>query len=453
MNPKLVLLACIAVIALAKFKEEEADWERWNTKYGNLKVHSKKSKAEKKANFEKNVQKVRELNSRKDRTWESKLGPFADMDETEFLETFASGRKPASEAKGPKPKELPSFKGRVKRQAPESWDIRKDGPGSMTPVRNQGSCGSCWAFAAVATVENAMSVFNGTLPLLSEQDLVDCDSTCYGCNGGWSYVALNHVKTKGIASRDAYPYQNSGGTCKPSVARTSILDAVKLPPDSATIKSYLAKNGSCTIPVFVSGAFQYYSSGVFDDGQSYPASPDQTNHEVTLIGYGTEGGVPYWLIRNSWGPEWGEAGHIKVKARDDGVARLHDVYCPTFGAPASNVVTSSTTSTTTSSPPVSGAKCLDTSANPVCSNPAVCIDAKTINKLGLESPVTVAADGTQCGNWLAEYWNEGAAGMPMDQMHGKCGAEDDDWLKTFGGRPYCLDDSGSVHTCASVDCA
>ncbi len=182
-----------------------------------------------------------------------------------------------------------------------SFDWRKhDG---TTPIRDQGQCGSCWAFATHAAFESSYRIqFNKVIDS-SEQDTLDCNSSGYGCNGGW--WAHQHLIDKGCAKEKDYKYKAEEGTCK-TIARPYRALAwgyvgSSPTPNVAELKEALCKYGPLTVAVRATGAFQGYTSGVFN-----ACVAGTVNHGVTLIGWNDQKGA--WLIENSWGTSWGSTG-------------------------------------------------------------------------------------------------------------------------------------------------
>ncbi|TVU16456.1 hypothetical protein EJB05_40022 [Eragrostis curvula] len=195
-------------------------------------------------------------------------------------------------------------------EVPESWDWRQ--LGAVTPVKNQGTCGSCYAFAVVAAVESLHQINTGELVSLSEQQLVDC--TGYGCTIGRSDGSYKWIgKNGGITTGADYPYTGQQGAC----------DATKLTHHAATIRNWrpivrkdevklmeAVKRQPVTVNIEASAAFQSYESGVFSGPCGY-----KPNHIVAIVGYGTDDatGKKYWIVKNSYGQSWGMGGYILME--------------------------------------------------------------------------------------------------------------------------------------------
>jgi cathepsin L len=222
---------------------------------------------------------------------------------------------------------------------PASVDWRTKGV--VTPVKNQGGCGSCWAFASTAVLESHIALQTGVLYELSEQELVSCSENpnhCGGdggCTGATAEIAFDFVVQNGIVEEWAFGYQEAHGAdiectllddkkedgasssafIKGSVA--SIEGYFTLPSNNYTVvMNTIAKLGPVTVSVACL-PWHLYEGGVFYAPMNDPHSAD-VNHLVVLNGYGTdeETGEDYWLIRNSWGPRWGEGGYIRLRRTD-----------------------------------------------------------------------------------------------------------------------------------------
>jgi len=212
--------------------------------------------------------------------------------------------------------------------APDSVDWVSHG--AVTPIKNQGQCGSCWSFAATGAIEGAYFISTGSLLSVSEEDLVQCSylrtvPPNLGCSGGQSYNAFNWVKSNGIASEAAYPYDSGGGT-------TGSCDTSKRDKPVVTLSSYVSVGHWSTLwpwghyendmlsavaqqPVAVAieadkDAFQLYKSGVLDKSDCGTT----LDHAVLVVGYGHDAasGKDYWKVKNSWGATWGEEGYVRI---------------------------------------------------------------------------------------------------------------------------------------------
>jgi len=181
----------------------------------------------------------------------------------------------------------------------------------VTPVKNQGACGSCWAFSAAGATESAYAIAKGVLNTLSEQELVDCSTLDFGCAGGWIDTAFEYIYNhKGLALGSAYPYTATDGTCQQSsYTHYNPIDGFQLVKryDETALATAVVDR---PIGVAIQAnqiAFQFYQSGILD-GRCGTA----VDHAVIIVGYGTEGSSQYWLVKNSWGTDWGEAGYVRI---------------------------------------------------------------------------------------------------------------------------------------------
>jgi len=181
----------------------------------------------------------------------------------------------------------------------------------MNPVKNQGSCGSCWAFGAIGAMEAAWVLAGNSPVVLGEQMLVDC--SVGDCGGGWVDRALDHIISHGGAPLESdYPYHASNGNCKftnsmsaATISRYSYVNAQSSGIDH--LADSVATHGPHAIYLYANSNFQRYSSGIFDDSS---CSKYSYNHAVITVGYDMN--EKYWLIRNSWARSWGESGHIRL---------------------------------------------------------------------------------------------------------------------------------------------
>ncbi|KAI9562656.1 hypothetical protein GHT06_010110 [Daphnia sinensis] len=207
---------------------------------------------------------------------------------------------------------------------PSSLDLRKHP--CMPPIKSQFSCGACWAFIATTPVEFQSCLRNGNRTVvLSEQQMIDCSNSYgnFGCNGGFYTQAWDYIMAVGGQTANAtYPYKAVAGTCQftPGVTRVSgrLSRYFYLDSNERTILSALLQRGPIAVSIVANSKFILYSSGIFDDETCKNGT---INHGVLLVGYGTANGTNYWIVRNSWGPLWGQNGYILMK-RNVNMCRL-----------------------------------------------------------------------------------------------------------------------------------
>lgn len=199
---------------------------------------------------------------------------------------------------------------------PLTQDWRKTG--IVSPVKNQGSCGSCWTFSTTGALEAAYAQAYGKSVSLSEQQLVDCagDFNNFGCNGGLPSQAYEYIKYNGgLDSEEAYPYTGKDGACKYSSenAAVRVLDAVNITMGAEDeLKHAVGVVRPVSVAFQVISNFRLYTGGVFTS-DNCGSDPMDVNHAVVAVGYGVEDGIPYWLIKNSWGADWGLNGYFKME--------------------------------------------------------------------------------------------------------------------------------------------
>jgi C1A family cysteine protease len=196
--------------------------------------------------------------------------------------------------------------------APASVDWRTKG--IVTPVKDQGQCGSCWAFSTTGSVEAAVAQKTGNLISLSEQQLVDCSTAQgnQGCNGGLMDYGFQYIITnKGITSEASYPYKATGpNTCQKGKAVAATIKSFTDVP-AGDENSLLAAVAQQPVSVAIEAdqeAFQFYSGGVLT-----ATCGQNLDHGVLAVGYGTDKGTDYWIVKNSWGASWGESGYIRLE--------------------------------------------------------------------------------------------------------------------------------------------
>merc|ERR1712046_211754 len=238
----------------------------------------------------------------KDSTYKlSYTGPFADKTAAEYKQML--GYKPKS-LYG----ELPKVGTHDDVTAPAVSSIDWTTKGAVTPVKNQGQCGSCWAFSSTGGVEGRWEVATGSLKSMGEQQLVDCSKQNSGCNGGLMDYAFSFYESTSIASESSYPYTARDGTCKSSYTTAIPSGGVTGYTDcsgSSSLQSAL-QTGPVSVAVQADqSAFQYYSSGILSSGCG-----TNLDHGVLAAGLDTSSG--YYLVKNSWGSSWGDNGYLKI---------------------------------------------------------------------------------------------------------------------------------------------
>ncbi|THG01252.1 hypothetical protein TEA_008048 [Camellia sinensis var. sinensis] len=199
---------------------------------------------------------------------------------------------------------------------PNSKDWRVTG--IVSPVKDQGHCGSCWTFSTTGALEAAYKQAFGRAISLSEQQLVDCAGAFnnFGCNGGLPSQAFEYIKYNGgLDTEEAYPYTAKDGACKFSFENVGVqvLDSVNITLGAEDeLKHAVAFVRPVSVAFQVVDGFRSYKDGVYTS-DTCGKTPMDVNHAVLAVGYGVENGIPYWLIKNSWGGDWGDNGYFKME--------------------------------------------------------------------------------------------------------------------------------------------
>ncbi|KAK8842487.1 hypothetical protein M9Y10_026076 [Tritrichomonas musculus] len=210
-------------------------------------------------------------------------------------------------------KSLQSIPKKINGDIPDSIDWREKN--IVNEIRDQGQCGSCWAFGTIQACESAYALTHGILLSCSEQNLVDCCYACGGCTGGDESQALDYIlnyQNGYLNSEDVYPYKAHQCDCTYDSSKgiNKIKSYVHGIKDDEIYLQHLVAQGVCDIGIDASWiSFHEYSSGIYDNPD---CTGDSLSHAVGLVGYGAENGVEYWIVRNSWGKMWGEDGYVRM---------------------------------------------------------------------------------------------------------------------------------------------
>lgn len=280
----------------------------WNWVHENSKYYPTMEETHyRQAVWEANVQRI-ETHNAGGHSWRMGLNKFADLTPAEFGALYVSDGYSAysrslSLSKRP-------FAWRYNASLPASVDW--SAAGAVTPVKNQGQCGSCWAFSTTGSLEGATFIANGTLFSLSEQQLVDCAGSTgnQGCNGGLMDDAFQYIHNNGGITAEAnYPYTAADGVCN-TVKEAQVVATVASYTDVPTNSDDALMNAIAQQPVSVAveadqNSFQLYAGGVMT-----AACGTALDHGVLAVGYGTTGDQDYYKVKNSWGADWGMAGYI-----------------------------------------------------------------------------------------------------------------------------------------------
>eukprot|EP01087_Luapelamoeba_hula_P008213 TRINITY_DN203_c0_g1_i1.p1 TRINITY_DN203_c0_g1~~TRINITY_DN203_c0_g1_i1.p1 ORF type:complete len:323 (-),score=38.21 TRINITY_DN203_c0_g1_i1:201-1169(-) len=253
---------------------------------------------------------------------------FMDLTPEEFKSIYLMDRPVDTAAiKATKPSiEVPQV------ELPALFDWRNKGV--VTPVYNQGQCGSCWAFSTTENIESMWALAGNSLTQLSMQQIVDCDTSDDGCNGGDPPTAYQYVQSAGgLEAYSSYPYTAQDGYCQFSsssvVAQISGWNYATQSQDENAMANFLVQYGPLSICVDAE-SWQYYNGGVITSGDGCGTSLD---HCVMATGFSTQGSNgPYWIVRNSWGTDWGMSGYLFVQMGANVCGIAQEATCSTVSS-------------------------------------------------------------------------------------------------------------------------
>jgi C1A family cysteine protease len=290
-------------------------------------------------NFKKSIERIEKMN-KKHTSAKFALNQFSDQTPEEFFKHRTGQKFPSQQlarsclANGVTAERLPVH------AIPSAFDWRTKNV--VTPVKDQGQCGSCWAFSTIANIECQWAIKGNTLTQFSEQLIVDCSHSCaneppygnvcnQGCDGGWQWSAFNDVVSwGGVETETEYPYTAEDGTCalnnKELMAKisnyTCLTDPNHGPVDENQMAAVLVAKGPLSIAMDASPLMDY-SSGILNPGPD-DCQTQQLDHALLIVGYGVDSSAgPFWIVKNSWSTTWGEQGYFRI-VKGNGACGLNE---------------------------------------------------------------------------------------------------------------------------------
>ena len=269
---------------------------------------------DRRAIFDSNIKDIIANNSQEGQLWTKGINEYSHLTFEEFVQYFNIVKKDQICTVAPPS----SMNGASKvKGTPASWDWRSYGV--VTPVKNQGNCGSCWTFSTVGVLESHYLLkYGGLARNLSEQQLVDCAGgfDTFGCSGGLPSHSYEYITYNGGISTEAqYPYTAVNGTCKfkNGMQSVSVLGgSINITTDEVAIAQAVFEVGPTSISFTVTPDFKNYKSGIYIN-PTCPSGPLDVNHDVVLVGFGNANNTDYWIIKNSWSPNFGEIGFYRIE--------------------------------------------------------------------------------------------------------------------------------------------
>ncbi|KAL2099337.1 hypothetical protein ACEWY4_005817 [Coilia grayii] len=311
----IVAAASLAVVSCASLSLEDLEFHAWKLKFGKV-YSSPEEEAWRKDIWLSTRRRVLAHNILADqgiKTYRMGMNQFSDMDRKEYR-VLLGDLTPSNVTLSPPEHSEMVLRHKLSAKLPVAVDWRLTG--CVTDIKDQGHCGSCWAFSATGALESHTYITYGWLPSLSEQQLVDCTWQYgnKGCNGGYKARAFEYVKDNGgIDTEASYPYEAEDSYCRfQSWSVGAYCRGHKRLPygNEVALQEALANVGPVSVSVDAGqDSFMSYSSGVYNEPK---CSSSRTSHAMLAVGYGTEDGQDYWLVKNSWGVGWGEQGYIKM---------------------------------------------------------------------------------------------------------------------------------------------
>jgi len=299
------ILALTSAIPLLRTEEELLNlWESWKQEY-EVGYQSSGEEAYRFSVFLNNYYAIHEQ-MEKDPFVELSLNKFATYTQEEFGALMKCTERADTLQCNGEGSQCPQY---PTNNLPDSWDWRDKG--AVSPVKNQGSCGSCWAFSTTGALEGLNYLNTSKMVTFSEQQLVDCDNDVDGCNGGLMDDALMYASKFGIETEATYPYRGVDGECKYSKSDAQMVNTGCNCVEPKSIEQLQAAVVQQPVSIAVQAnqvSWQFYTGGVISS-----FCGDQLDHGVLAVGYAQEKGKDAWIVKNSWGPNWGNAGYVYIE--------------------------------------------------------------------------------------------------------------------------------------------
>lgn len=310
---------CFAQVLSSEFELNLENIDYWKSFTGFQKRFNKFYDSEKELTerfeiYKENMISIIKHNLDKTENYTLAVNKFTDLTPAEFKKYVVGSGIIQQNLRSSSPCSLYSYNNL---KVPDAVDWRSEG--AVTPVKDQGQCGSCWSFSATGAMEGAWSIARGELVSLSEEQLVECSKKYgnLGCKGGLMDNAFQYAMDNGMCQESDYPYTSSTGSaglckssCEPDVTINACSD---VPPNNQLALKEAVSLGPVSIAIEADQRiFQSYSSGVITS----ETCGTNLDHGVLIVGYGTENGVKYWLVKNSWSDSWGDEGYVKIERSD-----------------------------------------------------------------------------------------------------------------------------------------
>lgn len=308
-----ILFPVSASVLISPDSKLDNEWELFKSKF--KKTYEKEEEFFRRMTWESHNYLIDRHNRKADdniHTFRLAMNEYGDLTHTEFIKLMNGYKGKTIKKTG--------HKVSVPKDLPESVDWRKKG--YVTDIKNQGACGSCWAFSATGALEGQHFRQTGNLVSLSEQNLVDCSypEGNNGCNGGLMDQAFQYIKENGgIDTEESYPYEAKEAECHYNKTYKGATDIGYVDVESGdedALKEAVATVGPISAAIDAGTyQFRFYHSGVFSDKD---CSSERLDHGVLVVGYGiSENGMDFWEVKNSWGKSWGNEGYIRMSRNND----------------------------------------------------------------------------------------------------------------------------------------